>query len=127
VNHEQDQLIAKAQDSLKAARILANQELYDFAISRAYYTMFYIAEAFLLSEGLSFNKHSAVIAKFGEYFARTNRVSNFYHRYLIQAQQSRILADYDASINATEEEALEQIFRAEQFVDLAEAFFDRKK
>ena len=72
-------------------------------------SMFYVAEAFLLSEGLSFNKHSAVIAKFGEYFARTNRISNFYHRYLIQAQQSRILADYDASINATEEEALEQI------------------
>jgi uncharacterized protein (UPF0332 family) len=127
VNPEQEQLIAKAQDSLKAARVLANEGLYDFAISRAYYTMFYVAEAFLLSEGLSFNKHSAVIAKFGEYFARTNRIFNFYHRYLIQAQQSRILADYDASINATEEEALEQIRRAEQFVELPETFFDRKK
>ena len=39
MNPEQEQLIAKAQDSLKAARVLANERLYSFAISRAYYTM----------------------------------------------------------------------------------------
>ena len=91
MNPEQEQLIAKAQDSLKAARVLTNEGLYDFAISRAYYTMFYVAEAFLLSEGLSFSKHSAVIAKFGEYFARTNRIPNVYHRYLmlLSMQQKR--------------------------------------
>ena len=59
---EQAALLKKARDSLRAARVLADQEhLYDFAVSRAYYTIFYAAEAFLLGEGLAFSKHSAVI------------------------------------------------------------------
>lgn len=120
---EQQQLINKARDSLKAARLLANEKLYDFAVSRAYYTMFYIAEAFLLSENLSFSKHSAVISKFGEYFARTGRIPPEFHRHLIQAEQSRIKADYDATSKATETEATEQIARAEEFITLAENHF----
>lgn len=117
---EQQQLINKARDSLRAARLLANEGLYDFAVSRAYYTMFYIAEAFLLGENLSFSKHSAVISKFGEYFARTGRIAPEFHRHLIQAEQSRIKADYDATSKATETEATEQIARAEEFITLAE-------
>jgi uncharacterized protein (UPF0332 family) len=120
---EQQQLINKARDSLKAARLLANEKLYDFAVSRAYYTMFYIAEAFLLGENLSFSKHSTVISKFGEYFARTGRIPPEFHRHLIQAEQSRIKADYDATSKATETEATEQIDRAEEFITLAENHF----
>ncbi len=38
----------KAQDSLRAAKLLEENELIDFAASRAYYAMFYVAEAFLI-------------------------------------------------------------------------------
>ena len=55
----------------------------DFAESRAYYAMFYIVEAFLEGEGMSFSKHSAVISAFGREFARTNRVPVEFHRFLI--------------------------------------------
>lgn len=118
---EQQLLLAKARDSLRAAQLLAGEELYDFAVSRAYYTMFYIAEAFLLNENLSFSKHSAVISKFGEYFARPSRISSEFHRYLIQAEQSRVRADYDAASKATAIEATEQINRAAEFINLAES------
>ena len=53
---EQTALLRKAQASLDAARALHSLRFYDFAASRAYYTMFYIAEAMLLEEGLSFSK-----------------------------------------------------------------------
>lgn len=117
---EQQQLIAKARDSLRAARLLADERLFDFAVFRAYYTMFYVAEAFVLGENLSFSKHSAVISKFGECFARTGRIPPEFHRHLIQAEQSRIKADYDATFKTTETEAMEQIARAEEFITLAE-------
>jgi uncharacterized protein (UPF0332 family) len=119
MTEEQEQLIAKANNSIKAAQILFNEEIYDVSISRAYYAMFYLAEAFLISEGLSFSKHSAVISKFGEIFAKTNRLLSEYHRYLIEAQQSRLRSDYDASFNPTEVEAKENIERAIMFVELA--------
>ncbi len=62
---EQIALLTKAGESLRAARLLVANALPDFAASRAYYTMFYVAEAFLLGEGLSFSSHAAVISAFG--------------------------------------------------------------
>jgi len=56
---EQAALIKKAKESLRAARLLAKNDLYNFAASRAYYAMFYIAEAFLLEEKIAYSKHSA--------------------------------------------------------------------
>jgi uncharacterized protein (UPF0332 family) len=119
---EQEQLLQKSRESVKAAQLLAREELYDIAVSRAYYAMFYIAEAFLIGDNLSFSKHSAVISKFGELFARTERLPVKFHRYLIQAEQSRIKADYDATSKSTELEATEQISRAEEFLVLAQEF-----
>jgi uncharacterized protein (UPF0332 family) len=49
-------LLAKARQSLSAAKLMLDGEYPDYAASRAYYTMFYIAEAFLEGEGLSFSK-----------------------------------------------------------------------
>jgi uncharacterized protein (UPF0332 family) len=117
---DQAALLQKAQASLQAARLLADQAFYDFAVSRAYYAMFYVAEAFLLGEGLAFSKHSAVIAAFGRRFAKTGRVPQEFHRYLIGGQDSRNVGDYDIRPGLSKDEAAEQIARAEQFLELAE-------
>lgn len=120
MNPEQSALLQKAQDSLQAARLLAEQGFYDFAVSRAYYAMFYVAEAFLLGEGLAFSKHSAVIAAFGQRFAKTKRVSPEFHRYLIEGEASRNVGDYDVSPGLSKDEAVKQIIRATKFLELAE-------
>lgn len=82
--------------------------------------MFYVAEAFLLEEGVRFSRHSAVIASFGNLFARTERVPRRFHRYLVEAQSKRLIGDYDAESGVTEVEAKEQIGRAEEFIALAD-------
>ena len=117
---EQIALLRKAGESLRAAELLATNELLDFAASRAYYTMFYIAEAFLLNEGLTFSSHAAVISAFGRDFARTGRVPVEFHRYLIDAQDLRNQGDYDIDSAITEAEANQLIAQAEQFLELAE-------
>ncbi|MFM6367816.1 MAG: HEPN domain-containing protein, partial [Dolichospermum sp.] len=60
-NHEIMLLLDKAQNSHKASILLLENDLCDLAVGRAYYTMFYIAQAFLLSKNLSFSSHKAVI------------------------------------------------------------------
>jgi uncharacterized protein (UPF0332 family) len=110
--------VQKSQDSLRAAKILAGENLPDFAASRAYYAMFYIAEAFLVGENLSFSKHSAVISKFGELFARTGKIDPKFHRYLIDAEQIRLKGDYDRSERLTAEDAKLMIERTEEFLEL---------
>lgn len=83
-------LLQKARDSLQAAQLLVDNNLAAFATARAYYSMFYIAEAFLLGKGLTYSSHSAVISAFGREFARTKRLPVEYHRYLINPQDTRI-------------------------------------
>lgn len=119
MNQAQKALIQKATESLAAASLLLDEGFYDFAISRTYYAMFYIAEAFLVGEGLDFSSHSAVIAAFGQHFAKTKRVPPEFHRYLIQAQDSRLIGDYDPSSQLTESSAVEHLERATAFLDLA--------
>ncbi|MEA5550812.1 HEPN domain-containing protein [Anabaena cylindrica UHCC 0172] len=120
MNNEQQFLVQKAEDSLRAAKILTSENLHDFAASRAYYAMFYIAEAFLVGENLSFSKHSAVISKFGEIFARTGKIDPKFHRYLIDAEQIRLKGDYDRSERLNAEDAKLLIDRCEEFLKLAD-------
>jgi uncharacterized protein (UPF0332 family) len=67
---EQADLPHQARDSLAAATILDAQGYHGFAASRACYTMFYIAEAFLLGQESAFSRHGSVHAAFGEHFSR---------------------------------------------------------
>lgn len=69
--------------------------------------MFYVAEALLLGERLSFSRHAAVIAAFGQRFANTGIVPIEFHRYLIDGQDMRTIGDYSTGPALTEEQASE--------------------
>lgn len=86
--------------------------------------MFYIATAFLEAEGLSYSKHSAVIAAFGERFARTKRIRVELHRYLIEAERIRLKADYNTELNITEAEVDRLISQGEEMLNYALANID---
>ena len=83
-------LMQKARDSRQAATLLAGANFGEFAAARAYYAMFYAAQALLLERGLSFSSHSAVIAAFGREFAKTEMLDPKLHRYLLDAQDLRV-------------------------------------
>ena len=120
MTEDQQELLEKARSSLAAAKWLLEGTYPDFAASRVYYAMFYIAQAFLEGEGLAFSKHSAVIAAFGQHFARTGKVPIEFHRYLLAAQDLRHSGDYGPLHAVTLDQAREQIAHAEAFLSLAE-------
>lgn len=117
-----ERLIAKAQSSLAAAQSLAEQGFYDFAASRAYYTMFYIAEAFLWERNLSFSSHAAVISAFGREIARAEIVPKSFHRFLIDAQDKRTQGDYgvdeETELSAADVSVL--LEQCRQFIEAAD-------
>jgi uncharacterized protein (UPF0332 family) len=115
----QENLLVGARESLSAARLLYREGHYGFAASRAYYAMFYVAEAFLLAKGLAFSKHSAVHAAFGEHFVKTGIVPAGLHRALIHGMEVRQAGDYDYMTEVSPEEAGEQIANAQQFLESA--------
>jgi len=120
VTKDQQALLLKAKASLEAAQALHRDGFHGFAAARAYYTMFYVAQAFLEGEGLSYSKHAEVIGAFGLRFAKTGRVPRELHRYLRDAQDVRLEADYDFVDTVTHETAAVQIERATLFLEAAE-------
>jgi uncharacterized protein (UPF0332 family) len=120
MTRDQGDLLVEARESISAARVLVEHGYPSYAASRAYYAMFYIAEAFLEGEGLAFSKHSAVISAFGQHFANTGRVPREFHRFLLDGQELRNLGDYGPGQAIDVEQAEEQIRRAERFLELAQ-------
>ena len=57
-------LMDRARRSLRSARNILADGDHDFAVSRAYFAMFYAASATLRSQGVRRSKHSGVIAAF---------------------------------------------------------------
>ncbi|BFU96895.1 MAG: hypothetical protein NTNFB02_36170 [Nitrospira sp.] len=83
-----------------------------------------MTEALLLGQGLSFSKHSAVLAAFGERLAKPGLVPSQFHKYLLDGDDSRHVGDYDLGPGLSDLEAAEQIRRAQQFLDLAARLID---
>lgn len=113
---QQQAWLAKAQRSLSAARVMLDSNAPDIAASRAYYSMFYVAQALLEIDGLKFSSHSAVIGAFGKHFAATDRLPRHLHRYLLDAFDARNQGDYDITEEVTPDLARMQIQHAEEFV-----------
>ena len=116
VNSEIEKLAEKAKHNIKVAKDEFSRKVYDVCVSRAYYAMFYIAEALLLTKNLRFSKHSGVHAAFGQYFAKTGEVDPKLHRILLETFDVRGAADYDYMKEITKKLAKQVLKDARYFV-----------
>jgi len=122
VNEETAKLLTKAESAVRAAQILLDHEEIPFAAGRAYYAMFYVAEALLHERGRRFNKHSGVHAAYGKEFAKTGLLDPKYHGWLLRAFDQRIEGDYQADTMLTADEAATTLERAREFLATARSF-----
>lgn len=120
------QIIDKAERSLKTAKEIFQAEEYDFAVSRAYYTIFYMAEAALMTKDLSYSKHSGVIAAFGRHLIKTGVFDKKLHAILKNAFKRRNIGDYEFNITITKEEAERVINDAEEFFQTVKAYLEKQ-
>lgn len=105
MKEEVRKLILKAERSLNAAENLFRDKDCDFAVSRAYYAMFYAAEALLLTKNLSFSKHSGVVAGFWEHFVKSGIFPKELHQVFHNALEERNISDYGFEVPFPAEEA----------------------
>lgn len=119
-------LLDKAVRAIAAAeRELASDDA-GFAVARAYYAMFYVAEALLNEKGLRFRKHGGVHGAFGEQFAKTRTLDPKYHRWLLAAFEKRITADYEVEETIESDDAAEVIGQAREFLQTAQAYLEKR-
>jgi len=122
ITPEIQQLLDYADESHQAAQVLIKSGFVGFSAAQSYYTMFYLAEALLLSKGLKFSSHSAVIAAYGKEFSKTNLLDSKFHRRLIVAEERREDGHYGGSQNTTDEDSLESFQWAEEFMQAVKAY-----
>ena len=120
---EISELLERARLSQKAAANLLRDGFPGFAASRAYYSMFYAAQALLLSKDMSFSSHSAVIAAYGKEFAKTKLLNPEFHRLLLEAQDKRNIGDYGMIGGIDDTEAQEILGWSKKFMKAAEKYF----
>ena len=116
ITPEIQKLLDYADESHEASKVLIDRGFIGFSAAQSYYTMFYLTQALLLSKGLKFSSHSAVIAAYGKEFSKTNLLDPKFHRRLIVAEERREDGHYGTSQNISDEDALESFQWAEEFM-----------
>jgi uncharacterized protein (UPF0332 family) len=122
---ETRKLLKKAARSISVAERLLQENELDFAVGRAYYAMFYTAEALLGERNLRFSKHSGVHAAYGQHFAKTELLDPKYHRWLLAAFDNRIIGDYGVEGWLPAEDVAETIEHAREFLQAATRFLEK--
>lgn len=111
-------LIARAEEELAAARLLAGGGFHAQAVSRAYYGAFYAAEAVLLELGEARSKHSGVVSAFVRFVVRPGDIDADAGRLLRSLFDRRAQAD-DSEGAVPPEEAAAAVEDAEAVVGAA--------
>ena len=120
-------LFRKALDAIEVAEGILDMNKPEMAAGRAYYAMFYIAEALLYERGLEFNTHGQVIAAYGKEFARTKELDRKFHRWLRAGFDARISGDYDVDTNITNQFVAAMINQAREFLETAQEYLRKSK
>jgi uncharacterized protein (UPF0332 family) len=110
-----EMLVHKANENIEVAEMLMQLGHFDISVSRAYYAMFYLAEALLFSKGMTFSSHSAVIAAFGREFTKTKLFAPKHHRSLRDGFETRQIGDYNFETNISKEKAAQILKGAKDF------------
>jgi uncharacterized protein (UPF0332 family) len=116
VTDEASKLLAKAERALRAAEILLQSGDAESTTGRAYYAMFHSVQALLRERNLRYRKHAGVHTGFAEHFVKVGRLDPKYHRWLIDAFDARLGADYDAGFTLDTQSARVWVERAREFV-----------
>jgi uncharacterized protein (UPF0332 family) len=116
--------LEKAKNAIGAAESLLRDGYHDFSAGRAYYAMFYAAEALLSELELKFKKHVGVHRAFAEHFIKTGIFEQKYYHWLVTTFNSRLVGDYAIGTEFEAEEVQEWIDQAKEFLDLAQNYLE---
>ena len=89
-------MLDKAARALLRSRSLLDDGDFDSAASKAYYAPLHAMNAALLTKGLTFSKHSGVIAAFSQHFVKTGIIPRELGRNLTRLRRDREIGDYDS-------------------------------
>jgi uncharacterized protein (UPF0332 family) len=101
----------KAEKSLKSARILLDNNLYENSVSMSYYTMYNSLTALLFRVGIKCENHAGSIILLRKLFGKPNL-----YRIISFAKKERVDKQYYVDFKLVKEPAVELLKKAENFL-----------
>lgn len=126
MKEETSALLEKAERSIRNAEKTMKDGDLDFAASRAYYAMFYVADALLGEKDMHFSKHGGTHGAFAQHFVKTGEFDAKYQRWLVAAFNQRMLGDYGTTPEFNEDDVQELIEHAREFLQVAKDYLNSK-
>lgn len=107
---------AKADRFLRSAARLYELGDYDSCASRCYYAMFFMAQAALLTKGVTPASHKGVLSLFSQHFVKTGVFDREMAKALNEAYDKRLTGDYSVGLTLSREEAEQLLNTAREFI-----------
>ena len=117
--------VKEGRESLRASRVLIDHDLYSDGVSKAYFAMFHLSQAILLSRKIERRKHSQLIGAFHYQFRKSGEIANKFHRILDKAYEDRQKADYKR-FKFSKEEAEKRFNEAQVFIKRIEELLKKE-
>jgi len=114
--------IEHARQMLEVAEHNLADGFYASAVNRAYYAIFYAANALLATQGLARSKHSGVIAAFRQHFVKPGLIEAEYSRVYERVMDNRHVSDYEIEVAVEPRIAINDLRDAQRFVDRVETY-----
>lgn len=111
--------LALADEMLADAAAALSRDARRTAVDRAYYGMVHAASALLAADGERAVSHGRLIARFGERFAKADRIDRVHHRAMLAAYELRRAADYDPRAEFDTADVEDLVIAARGFVAAA--------
>ncbi len=108
--------IKNAGEMLEVAQLMLENDFYTSVVNRAYYAIFYAANALLATKKLSSSKHSGVISLFRQHFVKTSLLHPEYSDMYGRVMGNRHASDYELESPITLETASGDLDDAKEFV-----------
>lgn len=119
-------VVEKARRSLEAAKVLYGKGSFEAASSRAYYAVFHMMQATLLTKELSYSKHSGVISGFSKHFIKSGTFPLEFGKEIRSLRKDREIGDYEYEITISKETAEGDILSAEKIANTIEAYLRKE-
>jgi uncharacterized protein (UPF0332 family) len=111
-----------AHEALAGSQYNLDGGYYAIAVNRAYYAVFYAANALLATEGLARGKHSGTISAFRQSFVKPGLIEPEYSDIYGGLMDDRHVGDYDMETEIEPEQAESDVQSARRFVARVEVY-----
>lgn len=118
--------MSQAQQCIKSAKLLAENDDFKGAANRSYYAVFHGMRSVLALEQVDFSKHSGVSAYFRKEYIKTGIFDVELSDIVKEAFDVRSDSDYDDYFAISKEEVKQQIANAEYFCGKIREYLEKQ-